>query len=256
MDSSGGGGGAPARGEGVRFSDAVAGEIIGRVTAGESLASISRDGRMPSGTAIREWRYTRPDFGAALSAAQRRARLARRRMDLALAAERLIRPRRYGPDRCTYAPEVGEAICTRLANGESLLSICEDEEMPAPATVYGWLRRHPDFADAYAQARQFHADYLFDEAREVALSATAGNVSARRLHFDIIRWQAARGAPDKYCERMLTEEIQSRAQPMTVIVKRFTDHPDQTAEEREALRRGRVAWSNQPGVKPGDLMPE
>ena len=32
--------------------------------------------------------------------------------------------------------------------------------------------------------------------------------------------------------------------------------PDATEQELEALRRGKVVWSNAPGVKPGDLLPE
>lgn len=45
-------------------------------------------------------------------------------------------------------------------------------------TVFNWLERHSGFADAYVIARSVQADYLFDEAREVALSSTHATVWA------------------------------------------------------------------------------
>lgn len=261
---------APRR-ESVFFSDELGREIVARVAAGETLSAPSRTPGMPSGPSIRVWRYAHPEFGAALTAAQRRARLARRRLDVArahaLAAERMIRPRRYSAAREAetetgggYGPEVRAQICFGLANGESLISILRDPGMPAPATVYKWLRQEPDFADDYAQARQFHADYLFDEAREVALSADRDNVWARRLHFDVIRWQAARGAPTKYCERLvaqnMVEEMEEKTRPFVVITRRFTDPQDETPEAAQAIRRGIVVSSDSPAYPVGMVMPE
>lgn len=254
------GGGAAPRREGVRFSDELAAEIVGRVAAGESLSALEREPHMPSRTAMRVWREAHPEFGVALAHAQRRARLARRAAERARAAERLIRPRRYAVDRSAYTPELGETICFRLANGESLIAICSEAGMPAPGTVYDWVLRIPAFQDMYVQARGLQGDYLFDEAREVALSANPSNVWARRLHFDVIRWQAARLAPTKYCERLVAEnvleEVEEKKRPMVVVIRRFTEDPRETPEEREALNRGKVISSESPLYKVGDLLPE
>jgi hypothetical protein len=250
------GGGFPRR-EHVRFTEALADEIVARVAAGESLSALEQDPRMPSRTGIGYWRRSHVEFGERLAEAQRRVRLEQRARDRAREAERRARPRRSdGGHEAAYTPEKGEEICFRLANGESLISICRDEHLPTPATVYRWLQRIPAFEDMYVTARRFQGDYLFDETRELAGEVTPGNVWACRFKFDLIRWQAPRLAPRKYCERLVAQDALELQRPMTVVVRQFTEPPEATPEEREALRRGRVAWSTAPGVKPGDLLPE
>ena len=54
----------------------------------------------------------------------------------------------------SYSDAVALVICERLAEGESLKTICEDENMPARTTVYKWIVEDTDgFADKYARAR-------------------------------------------------------------------------------------------------------
>ena len=195
---------------GCELTAAAAAAICRRVAAGESLMALGRDPAMPHRTTLRNWANRDPDFRARLGAAMREARLARRRRDREAAARRAAelaaRPRAArGGSVSFYSRELGEAICARLANGESLVAIARDADMPCCGTVYGWLNRHADFADLYAQARQAQADYYFDEAREVALGSTHATVWSDRLRFDVIRWQTARVAPKKYCERLVVE---------------------------------------------------
>jgi hypothetical protein len=51
-----------------------------------------------------------------------------------------------------FTDEIGLIICERLANGESLRAMCEDDDMPDKATVFRWLAFHEDFRDRYALA--------------------------------------------------------------------------------------------------------
>jgi hypothetical protein len=222
------------------LTEAVASAICGRIAAGEPLMAVGRDPAMPHRTTIRNWANRHPDFRARLAEAMREARLERRRLDRELAAARAARPLpAKGGSASTYRHEVGQAICARLANGESLVSIARDPEMPSYVTVFNWLERHSDFADAYVIARQVQADYLFDEAREVALASTHATVWADRLRFDTIRWQTARLAAKKYCERVIVEaEVaamrardDAAREGVTVVIRRFTDAPDPEAGE-------------------------
>lgn len=179
--------------------------ICGRVAAGESLSRIERDADTPCRQTIRNWARSDPGgFGAALLSAMRVARQARRTADhTAMQAWRAKRdPSRRG-GRPKYSQTLAREICDRLANGESMLAIARDPAMPCAGTIYGWVQRHPEFQDMYVTARELQGDYLFDEAREVGLAATPGTVWVGRLQFDIIRWQAARLAPQKYCERVV-----------------------------------------------------
>lgn len=221
--------------------------ICARVANGESLSAMETDPAMPCRQTIRNWARADGDgFGAQLMAAMQQARLARRvherrAMDLWRAR---ARPNRRGQPS-TYTPERGRAICDRLANGESMISIARDPAMPSAGTIYGWVRKFPDFEDIYVVARRLQADYLFDEAREVALGVTPHTVWARRLQFDVIRWQTTRLAPRKYCERLViaqgaqelaveAAEARGGETGMTVIIKRFSDVTPEEVAEAEA----------------------
>ena len=52
-----------------------------------------------------------------------------------------------------YTPERARAFCARIAEGETLVSICAGPDMPGEPTIYKHLRRNPDFAAAYGKAR-------------------------------------------------------------------------------------------------------
>jgi hypothetical protein len=68
----------------------------------------------------------------------------------------------------TYTVEVGDAICERIAEGESLRKICQDDDMPSKTTVFRWLEDNEVFRDQYARAREWQAETLMEEALEIA----------------------------------------------------------------------------------------
>lgn len=69
-----------------------------------------------------------------------------------------------------YSEEIAAAICERLADGESLRSICRDDAMPAKSTVFEWLADpdREDFRTKYAYAREAQADSLVDEMTDIS----------------------------------------------------------------------------------------
>ena len=67
-----------------------------------------------------------------------------------------------------YGQETADTICERLADGESLRSICRDGAMPSTSTVCKWLAKNIDFAEQYTRARELQADALFDDILEIA----------------------------------------------------------------------------------------
>ncbi len=73
-----------------------------------------------------------------------------------------------------YTEALAADICRRLAEGETLRSVCRDKAMPDKATVLRWLgdKTKVDFRDQYAHARDMQADALFDEALEIADDAS------------------------------------------------------------------------------------
>jgi Bacteriophage Sf6, terminase small subunit-like len=67
-----------------------------------------------------------------------------------------------------YTPEMGSAICDRIAEGESLAKICSDPSMPTRGTVRRWCAEHEDFRQHYESAEDFALDVLPDEAVDIA----------------------------------------------------------------------------------------
>lgn len=120
-----------------------------------------------------------------------------------------------------YTQELGEEICTRLAEGESLRSICKSAHIPPRQTVYLWLLRNESgFAEKYALARELQADTLADEITDIADDSTNDYVERQmrdgttarvfdkeavlraRLRVDARKWVAAKLRPGRYGERI------------------------------------------------------
>jgi len=87
-----------------------------------------------------------------------------------------------------YRPELGAAICRRLAAGESLRAICRtDVAMPTEKTVWNWARAHPEF-----RAMKAHALAV---ARAARLAAQGSRDRARREEAEA-RYLAVKLGPD------------------------------------------------------------
>jgi hypothetical protein len=99
-----------------------------------------------------------------------------------------------------YKPSLGDEICARLSQGESLVKICKDDHMPAPKTVYAWLREHEDFRNNYVRARDEQAETYADEITFIADTATDYNLA--RLQVDARKWVASKLKPKKYGDKI------------------------------------------------------
>ena len=117
-----------------------------------------------------------------------------------------------------YSDEIAMAITSRMAEGESLRSICRDPGMPGRVTVLYWLAdgKHAEFLSQYSRACEARADLIFDEILEISdesevaanyqgdqvtldLSPTA--VARNRLRIDARKWAASKMVPKKYGDK-------------------------------------------------------
>ena len=109
----------------------------------------------------------------------------------------------------SYTPEIGDDICERLANGESLRRICLTPNYPRQATVFRWLAANQQFREQYARAREAQADTLADEIIDIAdgkraeYEGTEADVQRDRLAMDARKWVAAKLKPKVYGEKQL-----------------------------------------------------
>lgn len=120
-----------------------------------------------------------------------------------------------------YTPELSDIICSRLANGESLRTICKDEDMPCKATVFNWMRTNKEFLDQYARAKEEAADALVEEMLDIAddgandwmekhdsdgacvgYHLNGEHVQRSKVRIDTRKWIAAKLKPKKYGDRV------------------------------------------------------
>lgn len=91
----------------------------------------------------------------------------------------------------SFRQDIADEICDRIAEGSTITSICEDDEMPALRTVYKWIDRYPEFGQAYGRARARQAFTLTDEAMDIAADKSILPDRARNM-IDIRKWKAAK----------------------------------------------------------------
>lgn len=121
-----------------------------------------------------------------------------------------------------FSKERAEAICRRLALGESLRSICRDKKMPADSTVRSWVVDDiGGFAAQYARARDIGLDTLAEEIIEISDTPAIGKktvskatgeeitegdmIEHRRLQVDSRKWYLSKLAPKKYGDKQTIE---------------------------------------------------
>lgn len=99
--------------------------------------------------------------------------------------------------------------------------------MPAPATIWVWLTKHPDFQEQYTRAREAQAEFLADEIVEIADSAVDSDSSqAARVRIDARKWVAAKLRPKKYGELVKHEHGGADGAPIPVSIAVSYAKPD------------------------------
>lgn len=67
-----------------------------------------------------------------------------------------------------FTQEIADAICARLAEGESLRSVCRDPTMPDKATFYRWIAANTILRDQYTRAKSDGCTALAEDAIDIA----------------------------------------------------------------------------------------
>jgi len=102
-----------------------------------------------------------------------------------------------------YTDNLADEICDRIAAGESLRTICDDDTMPNRRTVMRWLDANPVFATKHARARKLQADVMDEKILAVADASTNETAQADRVKIAAYQWRAARLDPKKYGDRTI-----------------------------------------------------
>ena len=102
-----------------------------------------------------------------------------------------------------YTKELGEKICSQIAAGKSVRSICKSPKMPSASTIFYWLidEGKKEFLEQYTQARNVQAELLFEELQEIA-DNQEGDVMRDRLRVDTRKWYLSKVLPKKFGEKV------------------------------------------------------
>lgn len=118
-----------------------------------------------------------------------------------------------------YTQELADKICAKLAQGESLRTVCKEEEMPSVVTVFSWMRKHEEFLNQYTRAKEESADALSDEMLDIAddgsndwMEVHKGGYTATlvdqeavqrsKLRVETRKWIASKLKPKKYGDKV------------------------------------------------------
>lgn len=124
-----------------------------------------------------------------------------------------------------YTEELAEIICLRLAEGESLRSVCRDEDMPSKQAVLRWLARNEAFRAQYVRAKEEGAEAIAEELFDIAddgsndwmekldkdgeavgYQLNGEHVQRSKLRIDTRKWYLSKIMPKKYGDRIQHEQ--------------------------------------------------
>lgn len=155
-----------------------------------------------------------------------------------------------------YSEALAEAICDRLADGESLNTICRSQGMPSERTVRTWARtpEHP-FSPKYARAREIGYFKLADELLEIAddgsndwmrrtgkdgedlgWAVNGEHIARSRLRVDTRKWLLSKCLPKIFGDRITAEHTGVNAVSVPLITSSMT--AKQAAEAYQQAIRG------------------
>ena len=145
-------------------------------------------------------------------------------------------PKRGRPTKRTNA--LVDEILERMANGQSLSTICRDDHMPNISTIIRWRSSDPDFRANYEVARQAQAHAYFEQLTDIADDCLpdTGFTSKAKLQMDARKWSLARMNRALYGDKAdLNIGGQGDAPP--VQTEQAVDLTSLTPEERKELQR-------------------
>ena len=95
-----------------------------------------------------------------------------------------------------YTPDLAYKLCSLIADGKSMRTICAMDNMPAMTTVFRWLDEKETFRQQYARAKEAQADALVEDM--LVIPDIEDDVARARLKVDTRKWIASKLKAKKY----------------------------------------------------------
>lgn len=120
-----------------------------------------------------------------------------------------------------YTDDLAADLLTRIAEGNSLRTVCLSEDMPCIKTVMTWKRKYPEFLQQYDLACIERSEMLVEDMLYIADTSDPNHAAKTRIQVDTRKWHAARMKPKKYGESAEPEK-----QVIPFIVNTVADESD------------------------------
>jgi hypothetical protein len=101
-----------------------------------------------------------------------------------------------------YSFELMTAVCEKIANGDTVSSAVEG--IWKRSAFYSFVKKYPEAAELYHEARLARADWCRDKIAEIAKRLQDGEIdpASAKVAADNIRWLASKDAPAAYSDRV------------------------------------------------------
>lgn len=134
---------------------------------------------------------------------------------------------------------VCDAFCERVAAGESVRSICRDDDFPEMKTIFRWLSKHPSFRQQYDVAKEMGMAAMAEEILEIADDGSNDTyvdeegrprvdtdvIQRSRLRVDTRKWLMSKLAPKKYGDKVDLNHGAQPDNPLTMLFQQVAGTP-------------------------------
>lgn len=111
--------------------------------------------------------------------------------------------------RVSLTPELWDEMRVRIAEGESMYTVCADEHMPARTTTYKAISADSNMRVEYETAMEHQADKRAEQIVELslqakqraAMGASTEEINAIKLVINSLQWVASRINPKKWGDK-------------------------------------------------------
>jgi hypothetical protein len=160
-----------------------------------------------------------------------------------------------------FTADVIEAILEGLAEGRSIVRICEREDMPSARAVYCRQRTDPAFESACDAARKAGVNALVDEADDLTRTAvetppSREKMAAIRERLDFVKWSAECHKPKVYNRNRRVELSGPDGAPIRLQAVAAPSPPLPPREVREYVQNLLKTAEQAAGLPPGDDRPD
>ena len=139
----------------------------------------------------------------------------------------------------SFNEALAESICLKIADGDSLRTICASDEYPDRSTVFRWLAdpANAEFRDHYARAREASAHADADDIAHYARQAADGKIepAAATAAINGLKWSAGKRMPKVYGDKVAV--VGGGKDDAPISHSHAFDLKDASDEELEVIER-------------------